>query len=312
MERTCYGPKFRLGHVISLQSSREVSLPMPDGPTVRRRRLGAELRRLREAHSRKLDEVAGELGLVASTLSRIETGKAPIRTSYLNRLLDMYEVTDSGARQVLVDMGREGHRKGWWAEYDDVLPSGFSNYVGLEAEATGLRSYDATLIHGLLQTEDYATAVLRELCPKDTDEQVRKMVDLRMQRQRILENDPPIEFWLILDEGAIRRRVGGAAVMRRQLEHLVEASHWPNVTLQILGFESGAHAGMDGVFSILEFPDRTDRAVACKDGGYFGIVYLEKDREVRVFTEAFDRLRAAALSPAASIHVIERVAEELR
>ncbi len=205
----------------------------------------------------------------------------------------MYEVTDSGARQVLVDMGREGHRKGWWAEYDDVLPSGFSNYVGLEAEATGLRSYDATLIHGLLQTEDYATAVLRELCPKDTDEQVRKMVDLRMQRQRILENDPPIEFWLILDEGAIRRRVGGAA---RSCDG--SWSIWSrratgrNVTLQILGFESGAHAGMDGVFSILEFPDRTDRAVACKDGGYFGIVYLEKDREVRVFTEAFDRLRA--------------------
>ena len=281
---------------------------MPDGPTVRRRRLGAELRRLRELHSRKLDEVAGELGLVASTLSRIETGKAPIRTTYLNRLLDMYEVNDPGARQVLVDMGREGHRKGWWADYDDVLPSGFDIYVGLEAEATGLRCYETTLVHGLLQTQDYASNVLRELCPKDTEEQVRKMVDLRMQRQRILETSPPIEFWLILDEAAIRRCVGGAAVMRLQLEHLVEASHWPNVTLQVLGFESGAHAGMDGAFSILEFPERTDRDVACKDGGYFGIVYLEKDREVRLFTEAFDLLRAASLSPAASVQLLESVA----
>jgi transcriptional regulator with XRE-family HTH domain len=280
---------------------------MPDGPTVRRRRLGAELRRLRELHSRKLDEVAGELGLVASTLSRIETGKAPIRTSYLNRLLDMYEVNDPGARQVLIDMGREGHRKGWWAEYDDVLPSGFDIYVGLEAEAKGLRSYESALIHGLLQTQDYATAVLRELHPKDTSEQVMKMVDLRLQRQRILETASPIEFWLILDEGAIRRCVGGGTVMRQQLEHLVEAGSWPNVTVQVLEFQCGAHAGMDGAFSILEFPERTDRDVACIDGT-FGMVYLEKDREVRLCTEAFDRLRAAALSPAASAERIERLA----
>jgi transcriptional regulator with XRE-family HTH domain len=283
---------------------------MSDGPTVRRRRLGAELRRLREAHSRKLDEVAGELGLVASTLSRIETGKAPIKTYYLNKLLDMFEVTDPGVRQVLVDMGREGHRKGWWAEYDDVLPSGFDIYVGLEAEAKGLRCYEASLIHGLVQTAEYATAVLRELHPKDTDDQVMKLVELRMQRQRILENAPSIELWLILDEGAIRRSVGGPACMRRQLEHLIETGRWPNVTLQVLGFESGAHAGMDGPFSILEFPERTDRDVACIDGT-FGMVYLEKDREVRICSEAFDRLRAAALSPTASIQLIEGVAEEL-
>jgi hypothetical protein len=221
----------------------------------------------------------------------------------------MYGVADPGVRQLLVDMGREGHRKGWWADYDDVLPSGFDIYVGLEAEATSLRSYETTLVHGLLQTHEYATAVLHELCPKDTEEQVQKMVDLRIQRKRILENAPPIELWLILDEGAVRRCVGGAGVMRRQLEHLVEAGRWPNVTLQVLGFESGAHAGMDGAFSILEFPERTDHDVACKDGGYFGIVYLEKDREVRMFTESFDRLRAAALSPPASIQLIESVAD---
>jgi transcriptional regulator with XRE-family HTH domain len=284
---------------------------MSDGPTVRRRRLGAELRRLREGHSRKLDEVAGELGLVASTLSRIETGKAPIKTYYLNKLLDMFEVTDPGARQVLIDMGREGHRKGWWADYDDVLPSGFDIYVGLEAEAKGLRSYESVLIQGLLQTPAYATAVLRELHPKDSDDQVLKMVELRMQRQRILENVPPIEFWLILDEGAIRRCVGGAECMRQQLDHLVEAGRWPNVTLQVLGFDSGAHAGMDGPFSVLEFPERTDRDVAYIDAGAFGMVYLEKDKEVRLCSEAFDRLRAAALSPAASIQLIRDVAEKL-
>src|SRR5271154_4480567 len=127
-------------------------VPMPDGPTVRRRRLGAELRRLRSGHALKLDEVAGQLGLVASTLSRIESGKAPIKTFYLNQLLNLYEITDPGVRQLLIDMAREGHRKGWWSDYDDVLPSGFDIYVGLEAEAGAIRSYETDVVHGLLQT----------------------------------------------------------------------------------------------------------------------------------------------------------------
>jgi transcriptional regulator with XRE-family HTH domain len=285
---------------------------MPDGPTVRRRRLGAELRRLREDHSRKLDEVAGELGLVASTLSRIETGKAPIKTYYLNKLLDLYEVSDPAVRQLLVDMAREGHRKGWWSDYDDVLPSGFDIYVGLEAEASSIRSYESTLVHALLQTMDYATAVLREVRPRDSEEQLGRLVDLRMQRQRqrLFDIDPPVELWLILDESAVRRTVGGAAVMRRQLEHLAEASRWPNVTLQVLAFDCGAHAGMDGAFSILEFPERNDRDVAVADG-IGGTAFLEKDRDVRVCAEAFDRLRAAALAPVASVQLIESAAEHL-
>jgi transcriptional regulator with XRE-family HTH domain len=216
---------------------------VPLGPTVRRRRLGAELRRLREAHSLKLEEVAERLGLAPSTLSRIETGKAPTKSAYLTAMLEMYKVEDPGARKVLVDMAREGHRTGWWSIYDDVLPSGFDIYVGLEAEASGLRSYETDVVHGLLQTTDYALAVLRELRPRDTEEQLQRVVDLRMQRQRLLDQEPPLDLWLILDEGAIRRNVGGSAVMRRQLEHLVQASRWSNVTLQILSFESGAHAG---------------------------------------------------------------------
>jgi transcriptional regulator with XRE-family HTH domain len=279
---------------------------MPDGPTVRRRRLGAELRRLREDHSRKLDEVAGELGLVASTLSRIETGKAPIKTYYLNKLLDLYDVTDPVVRQLLVDMAREGHRKGWWSDYDDVLPSGFDIYVGLEAEASSIRSYESSLVHGLMQTMDYAAAVLSELRPRDSEEHIGRLVDLRMQRQRqrLFDIDPPVELWLILDESAVRRIVGGPAVMRRQLEHLIEASRWPNVTIQVLAFDSGAHAGMDGAFAILEFPERTDRDVAVADG-IGGTAFMEKDRDVRMWAEAFDRLRAAALAPVASVRLIE-------
>jgi len=283
---------------------------VPLGPTVRRRRLGAELRRLREAHSLKLEEVAEQLGLAPSTLSRIETGKAPTKSGYLTAMLGMYGVDDPGARKVLVDMAREGHRKGWWSIYDDVLPSGFDIYVGLEAEACGLRSYETDVVHGLLQTTDYALAVLRELRPRDSDEQIRRVVDLRMQRQRLLDQDPPLDLWLILDEGAIRRNIGGTAVMRPQLEHLIQASRWSNVTLQVLAFGSGAHAGLTGPFSILEFPERSDEDVAYTES-VGGMIYMEKDREVRLCAEAFDRMRAAALSPAASVELIQHVSREL-
>ncbi len=282
---------------------------MPLGPTVRRRRLGAELRRLREAHSLKLEEVAEQLGLAPSTLSRIETGKAPTKSAYLTAMLGMYGVDDPGARKVLVDMAREGHRKGWWSIYDDVLPSGFDIYVGLEAEACGLRSYETDVVHGLLQTTDYALAVLRELRPRDSDEQIRRVVDLRMQRQRLLDQDPPLDLWLILDEGAIRRNIGGPAVMRPQLEHLIQASRWSNVTLQVLAFGSGAHAGLTGPFSILEFPERSDEDVAYTES-VGGMIYMEKDREVRLCAEAFDRMRATALSPAASVELIQYVSRE--
>jgi transcriptional regulator with XRE-family HTH domain len=279
------------------------------GPTVRRRRLGAELRRLREASSLKLEEVADQLGLAASTLSRIETGKAPTKTTYLTSMLGMYGVDDPAARQVLIDMAREGHRKGWWSSYDDVLPSGFDIYVGLEAEASGLRSFE-TVVHGLLQTRDYAMAVLREIRPKDTDEQIARMVDLRMQRQRLLDQDPPLDLWLILGEGAIRRNIGGTKVMQPQLEHLIRASRRPNVTLQILSFEAGAHAGLVGPFSILEFPEPDDADVVYTDS-VGGMIYLEKDREVRACAEVFDRMRAAALSPAVSVELIQKVLGEL-
>jgi transcriptional regulator with XRE-family HTH domain len=283
---------------------------VPEGPTVRRRRLGAELRRLREANSLKLEEVAEQLGLAPSTLSRIETGKAPTKTAYLTTMLGMYGIDDPAVRKVLVDMAREGHRKGWWSIYDDVLPSGFDIYVGLEAEASGLRSYETDVVHGLLQTTDYALAVLRELRPRDSGEQVARGVDLRMQRQRLLDSDPPLDLWLILDEGAIRRNIGGVKVMRPQLEHLIQASRWSNVTLQVLGFETGAHAGLVGPFSILQFPERGDSEVAYTES-VGGMIYLEKEREVRACAEAFDRMRAAALSPAASIDLIQQVQEEL-
>lgn len=283
---------------------------MATGPTVRRRRLGAELRRLRDSAGYKLEEVAGMLGVAPSTLSRIETGKAPTKSAYLSQLLELYQVTDAGQRQILVDMAREGHRKGWWAAYDDVLPSGLGVYVGLEAEASGLRSYEIGVVHGLLQTTDYARAILRASAPRHTADQIERLVDLRMERQRRLDDNPPLDLWVIHDEAVIRRTVGGPVVMRHQLAHLLVAAGLPGVTLQVLPFDTGAHAGHDGPFSIVAFHDRSDSEVVYVESTA-GPIYLEKDREVRASAEVFDRLRAAALPPEASLDLISKAAREL-
>jgi transcriptional regulator with XRE-family HTH domain len=282
---------------------------MSVGPTVRRRRLGSELRRLRESQSMKLEEVADRLGLAPSTLSRIETGKAPTRTAYLNSMLELYGVNDPSQRQVLRDMAREGHRKGWWAVWDGVLPTGFGIYVGLEAEASSLRVYEAQVVHGLLQTEAYARAVMSTVRRRQTPEEIEMLVKLRMQRQDVLHRVDPLELWFILDEAVLRRMVGTSQLMREQLDHLYAASQWPNVTLQVLAFGSGLHPGLGGSFAIIEFPERYDPDVVYTEG-VTGQAYIEeRDREVRGRAEAFDLLRASALPPAESARLIRSISE---
>lgn len=282
---------------------------MSTGPTVRRRRLGSELRRLREAHSLKLEEAAERLGLAPSTLSRIETGKAPTRSAYLISMLEMYGVTDPEQRQVLAEMAREGHRKGWWAAYDDVLPTGFGIYVGLEAEAAALRVFEAQVVNGLLQTEDYARAVTGATRRRRTREEIERLVQLRLQRQAVLDRERPVELFLILDEAVIRRPMGGRKIMSGQLSHLLEASTWPNVTLQVLPTSSGAHPALSGSFCILRFPESTDPDVVYSEG-VAGHAYLEKESDVRACGDAFNMLQAAAMTPVDSAELIRRVAEE--
>jgi transcriptional regulator with XRE-family HTH domain len=278
------------------------------GPTVRRRRLGSELRRLREAHSFKLEEAADKLGLAASTLSRIETGKAPTRTAYLATMFEMYGVDDPAQRQVLTEMAREGHRKGWWAVYDDVLPTGFDVYVGLEAEAAALRVFEDQVVHGLLQTEDYARTVMNSVrLRRQQPEQIGRAVELRMQRQRVLTRPEPVKLWCILNEPVITRLIGGPRVMSGQLERLLDVSEWPHVTLQVLPLSSGVHPALNGPFCILEFPERSDPDVVYSEG-VAGHAYLERESEVRACAEVFDLLRAAALSPADTVKFIGRMA----
>jgi len=282
---------------------------MPEGPTVRRRRLGSELRRLRESQSIKLEAVAEILGIAPSTLSRIETGKAPTRTAYLNTLLDLYGVGDVPQRQALVDMARAGHRKGWWAVWDGVLPTGFTIFVGLESEAASLRVYEAQVVHGLLQTEDYARAVMTTVRRQQTADEIERLVRLRMQRQDVLHRADPLELWLILDEAVLWRMSAPSVVMCQQLDHLYEASQWPNVTLQVLRLSSGLHPALGGSFEIIEFPERLDPDVVYTEIGAGQAYIEERDREVRAQAEVFDLLRASALPPTESRLLIRSISQ---
>lgn len=278
-------------------------------PTARRRRLGFELRRLREAAGLKLDQVAARLELTGSTLSRIETGRSPCRTTYLVVMLDMYGVTDPEQIQILKDMARQGQRKGWWAGYDDALPTGFGIYVGLETEASFLRAYEAQGVHGLLQTPDYARAVLRAWDWKASTERIDRQIELRIRRQDVLTRpDSPLELWVILDEAALRREVGGPDVMRAQFRRLIAAAEMPNLTVQVLPFSQGAHAGFAGSFYIIDFPGGDPSVTYAESSG--GNIYLEKPHEVRRWAEAFDQLRAQALSPDDSRQMVAKLSPD--
>ncbi|MEU8272254.1 helix-turn-helix transcriptional regulator [Sphaerisporangium sp. NPDC049002] len=272
------------------------------GSTVRRRRLGIELRRLREASDKTIEEVARHLERSASTISRIETGKTVPRLRDVRDMLDMYGAVDD-QRELLLAMVRDAQQKGWWTDYEDVLPAGFETYVGLEAEAASLRTYQTNLVHGLLQTEDYARALLRAVRLMDSQENVDRLVSLRMRRQSALVRDHPLELWAVLDEAVLCRPIGGPTVMRAQLEHLVQVAGTPTVTIQILPFAKGAHVGLIGPFSIIEFPDVTDSDVVYAESPA-GNLYVEKPKDVRRYTLVFDHLRAAALPPDESVALL--------
>jgi transcriptional regulator with XRE-family HTH domain len=280
-------------------------------PSVRRRRLGSELRRLREAHALRLEDAADLLGLPPLTLARIETGTSPTKTACLTTMFEVYGVTDPAQHRVLYDMARNGHRKGWWATYDGLLPTGIDIYTGLEAEAATLRVFENQVVHGLVQTEAYARTVMSAVRRNHSARQIDDAVELRMSRQRALAGSDPLKLWLILNEAVISRMVGSAEVMHGQLTHLLEAGTWPNVTLQVLPLSGGVHPGLSGPFTILEFPDRNDPDVVYTEG-VAGQAYLEGNLEVQACEEVFEQLQAAALSPADSATLIQICNKEYR
>jgi transcriptional regulator with XRE-family HTH domain len=286
-------------------------MPAHSSPTVKRRRLAAELRRRRDQAGMTIEEVAEQLEWSAAKISRIENSRVSVLPRDVKFLLRTYGAEEGGEEwEALLVLSRESRQKGWWRAHGDAIPEFFETYVGLEADATTLRTYESEFVPGLLQTEDYAQAVHRAVMITASDDEIEKLVAVRMARQsRLTEPDPP-QIWAVVNEAVIRRVVGGHAVMGAQLGRLAEASRQPNVTLQVVPFTVGAHAGMDGAFHILSFPGPSDPDVVYIDY-HKGTLYLEKPPEIQRYTLMFDHLRAAALPVGQSRDLIARVADEL-
>jgi transcriptional regulator with XRE-family HTH domain len=266
-------------------------------PTVRRRRLRSELRRLRTERGLTIEEVQERTGgdIRISTLSRWETGERSVRPNDLRALLDLYGLTEGDERETLLTLCRQAKERGWWQSYGSAVPGWFQFYVGLESEASAIHQYAAELVPGLLQTADYYRAFL-STAPADAD--IDPKVRVRLERQeRLTATDDPPEYWAVLNEGVIRRTVGSNGTMRDQLARLVELADLPNVTLQVLPFSAGVHPAMDGGFSILGFPDpATDPPVVYLENSA-GSMYIEDAPEVDRFGRMLRHIIAKALSP---------------
>jgi transcriptional regulator with XRE-family HTH domain len=278
-------------------------------PTVRRRRLALELRRLREAARLTCEEVAEHLECSASKISRVETGRVSVSPRDVRDMLELYNVP-AQQRDSLVQLARDSRQKGWWHAYSDTIQPQFATYVGLESAASGIRVYEVNLIPGLLQTEDYARTILKAGTMSGSQEDVERQVSLRMARQPVLTRADPPMLWTVLDEAALRRRVGGTELMRVQLEHVLELSSLKNVAMQVIPFGAGAHPGMGRPFVILGFPERIDTDVVYLED-LTSAFYLEDVEEVDRYNVFFNHLRATALSFEDSAALVTSVLKEL-
>ena len=260
-------------------------------------------------------DVARQLEWAESTVYRIESARRGVKPGDVLLLLDLYAGTGKVVitpeqREELLRLSREARKRGWWQTYSGAVPEPFVVYIGLEAEVSTLRAYASELVPGLLQTEEYAREVRRAFVPATDPHQTDRWVALRIARQRRLVGEDPIRLWAVLNEGVLRRVVGGPATMTRQLERLVEVARLSNVTVQVLPFGAGAHPAMDAPYMILGFPDRTDPDVVYIEH-MTEALYLETPLEVDGFTLAFDHLRARALDPDESVARIESIIKDL-
>lgn len=277
-------------------------------PTVRRRRLALELRRFREAAGLTCDEVADHLECSASKISRVETGRVSVSPRDVRDMLEFYGVP-SEQRESLVQLARDSRQKGWWHAYSDTMQPQFATYVGLESAASEMRIYEVSLIPGLLQTEDYARAVISAGMMNSAHD-IERSVAFLMARQPVLSGPDPPKLWVVLDEAALRRRVGGPWLMRMQLEHLLAQAELPNVAIQVIPFCGGAHPAMGRPFVILVFPERVDTDVVYLE--YLtSSLYLEDLGEVDRYNVFFNHLRATALSFSDSAALITSVLKEM-
>jgi hypothetical protein len=282
--------------------------PAPGSATVRRMLLGAHLRRLREAKGITRAEAGYTIRASESKMSRLELGRVAFKERDVSDLLMYYGVTDPEQRDAVLVLVQEANRPGWWREYEDVMPGWFQNYIGLEEAAGAVRTYETHFVPGLLQTPEYARAVLASTMPPLSGRDLERGVTLRMTRQRVLTREHPLRVWAVVDEGALRRQVGDEHVYRGQLEHLLELAERPNVAFQVLPLRTGVHAG-GGAFTILRFSDADLPDVVYVEQ-LVSALYIDKVEHVERYTEVMDRLSVQALTPEASAELVSKLITE--
>ncbi|MDX3798727.1 helix-turn-helix transcriptional regulator [Streptomyces sp. AK04-3B] len=283
---------------------------MQHGPAVRRRKLGAELRTLRAQAGLTSGEAARLVGWHQSKVSRIETGTSGSKPADVRLLLDAYGVADPQLRELMLALAgddTDGGRDHWWHAYRGVLPPAYRDFISLESQASAMRTLETTVVPGLLQTPEYARAVTCAAVEGLDEEQLDTLVEVRLARQDVLRAQPPLELSAVLDEAVLRREVGGPEVMARQLRRLAEASRMPQVSLQVLPFTAGAHIGVTGPFVIFSFARTSDLDVVVLDH-LTSSLYLERKEDLQAYAQAFNALRAHALSPGESSDYLAAIA----
>ena len=281
----------------------------PAEATVLRMLLGSQLRRLREAAGISAEKAGYEIRASRSKISRMETGRVGLKVRDVEDLLSLYGVTGEQQRAKVVALARRSRAPEWWAKYNDILPDWFETYLGLESAATFIRSFEMQFVPGLFQTEDYARAVTSLGHQTALVDEIERRVGLRLKRQDLLTRAQPPRIWAVMDEAVLRRPVGGLPVMRAQLRRLVEAARMPRVTLQVVPFARGGHAGASGSFSILRFEERDLPDVVYIEQ-LTSAVYLDQRHDIEHYLEVVDQLSGEALTPADTARFIEQVAHE--
>jgi Domain of unknown function (DUF5753)/Helix-turn-helix domain len=277
--------------------------PSTGSPTVLRMIIGRQLQALREKAALSHEQAADAIYTSAWTIRRMERAEVGLKLNYVKGLLLAYGVADAGEIDAFLDLAREANRPGWWHSYADVLPSWFRVFPGLEQAAELIRGYEPQCVPGLLQTQEYARALVLAGYPDAPAEETDRRIALRMARQQILRRPEPPRLWLVIDEAVLRRPAGGPAVMRGQLTHLIEAASQPNVTLQVLPFTAGPHPAMYGMFSLLRFPAQELPDVVYGEN-MTSAFYLDKPPDVASYAQALDRLCAQAAPAAKTMKIL--------
>jgi len=282
------------------------------GPTALRMILGRQLQALREKAEMSVDEAAEAIYSSPFTIRRMERAEGGFKPLTVKSLLIAYGVTTADQIEAFLALCRDASKPGWWHSFGDVLPDWFRTYVGLEEAAALIRGYEPHWVPGLLQTEDYARASVRTGFPDAPDSEVDRRVTLRLARQQILARPKPPRLWIVMDETALRRPVAttGPAIMRAQIDRLVEAVERPGITVQVLPFSAGLHPAMHGLFYLLRFPDKEMPDIVYGES-ISSSFYLDKPREVAVYLEVLDRISAQSVPADSTVAVLRAIRKEI-